>query len=220
MKITYAVITLIFTVLVSGCANEIKYKEDKDQVKTGLDLMNKEIPKNKALLEFTTNTIEPATLFKQVGDELCNPEKKVALSRVQRQRELTGVENTTAGALNIATLGLLKLIGDPRDNKTPVSHSLHIESGKEIILQSSSNSTTQTGNGWVTKSCGPIFMKFIPEEGQHYKISFINASDKCNAILIKGTDINPTIPNHTRWSCAKGFMGIGGGEIIGLREIK
>lgn len=212
-------ITIAISFVLCGCASEVKYKEASDQYKVGLELLEKEIPAGKSLLEFTTNTSIAATLMKQVGPDLCKPENKTAIARVQRQLEVSKVEDSVVGIMNVATLGLVKALGDPRDNKTPVSWYSYIDSDKEILLQSSSYYMSQSGNSWASGSCGPLYMKFVPKEGKHYKISFLTMGDSCSAALTQIENPEPVIPKHARWSCTKPVMGVGGGELIGLKEL-
>ncbi len=76
MKFVFHVGVFCALVILGGCASEVKYKEDADQYKAGLELVQNEIPKQKAILEFTTNTDVPATLTEQGIDNLCKPDQK------------------------------------------------------------------------------------------------------------------------------------------------
>jgi hypothetical protein len=208
---------LVFAMVLSGCASEVVYKADQEQLRIGQDLINLEIPKDKAILEFTTNTNATATLVEQVGPDLCKPERKAVLARVQRQRELVGAESAAAGIMNVVSLGLTKHL---TENDTPISHAFYVEAEKELILQSTSYTSVPTGNGQISSKCGPLFLKFTPEGGERYKLFFVEAPDRCTAVLTKFSNSEQVVPNHTRWTCSVGFMDIGGGEVIGLREIK
>lgn len=220
MKSAFYVSVIFAIATLGGCASEVKYKKDADQYKAGLELVQNEIPKQKAILEFTTNTDIPATLTEQGGDNLCKPDQKKFIARVQRQQEISKLEDSVASIMNVASLGLVKALGDPRDNKTPVVHYSYIDADKELILQASSYAMRQSAGGWISHSCGPLFMKFTPREGKRYKIAFTTLGDKCTSSLTEIEDSAEIIPRHTLWSCTKPVMGLGGDEVIGLTEIK
>jgi hypothetical protein len=205
--------------LISGCASTIKYKPESSQYKLGEEILYSEIPKSKSVLEFTTNTVINATLAMHNGADPCKPDKLENLSRVQRQIESSELNDFAIGLVNVLTLGMVKKLGDPRDNKTPVSHYIYLESGKDTTLQSSSYSLNQTAGGWVSSSCGPIFMKFTPEQGRRYKISFNTTDGGCFSTLTQLENGIEIFPRHSRWSCTKPTMGVGGNQVIGFKEI-
>lgn len=205
--------------VLDGCSTQVKYKDDTSQYKEGLELLQKDIPAGKSILEFTTNTEISATLVEQEGENLCKPEKKRTIARVQRQREISDAESSAVDVMNVLSLGLVKALGDPRNNKTPVSHISYIDSEKEIILNSSSYVMNQVAGGWVSSSCGPLFIKFTPKEGRRYKINFLTLGSGCASLLTNVENSKQSVPGHAQWSCTKPVMGLGGNEIIGFKEI-
>ena len=209
-KLAYVVICVV----VAGCAQPpTKYRADDQQIVSSGAKLDKPA-EQKATIEFTTNTSERATFERLAGGQLCSRAESKTMARVQRAREISEGEGALITASNVLSLGI-GLLFDPRNNKPPHVLTQEVEAGQALVLEASSYGNT--GNSTV--SCGPLFLKFQPEGSKKYRVSFIRDADRCLLGVRDVSVLNQPAPvKHSRWSCSKGFLGLGGGEVTGLRE--
>jgi hypothetical protein len=207
----YPIIYLALTLVITACGS-IQYKPDDEQKIAGAELTKNPIPPGKALLEFSTNTLKPATLVEQEGENLCQPTKKKALAFTRRGWVNSTAEKAAYNMMNVALLGQIDSLSDPLGKNTAHKAYLYIDASKESVMHSYSEFTEAN----VKTTCGPLYFKFKPEDQGRYKIEFLYHEDKC---MTKVETMSGEKVKQTLWSCTKPILGLGGGDVIGIREI-
>jgi hypothetical protein len=205
------------SILLSGCASPPQYKPDAEQLRVGADLLTQDIPAGKALMEFTTNTVAHASLKLQTGDDLCQPDKSEFLAGARRQRVITDAEKAVYTTGNILSLGLINALGNPLETKTPASRFFYVDSGQRLNFNAMS---IYSAPNHSSSTCGPIHLGLVPEAGAIYKINFINVDNRCGVVLTRENRDSTVVPRHSRWTCSKGFLGMGGGRLTSSWEVE
>ncbi len=202
------------SVLIAGCATPVEYYPDAEQPVH--DTARHPVPKGVSIVEFTTNTLEPATFLHVTDDNPCETKggSDAIAAFVRRQRVVPKYEEQFRAVGNLLTFGLADAMTRPATD-TPYKKRGEYPSGAPIRLAASSFIAYPN----QTVSCGPLFLSFIPEEKKHYSLTFVRAGEGCNLSIseLQGSAQMP-VP-HSRWSCSKGFLGFGPSQQSNLREV-
>lgn len=205
--------TLLFA-SVAGCAFTPDYYPDNEQPVQGAE--NRTASPGFATLEFTTNTFESTSFTQQQGEDLCKPTERKLAAMVNKKRHLSTAERSANGLGSILTFGLTDKLNASYVN-SPHTSVQKFKANTPVIL----NAESQLNDGRTVTKCGPVFVKFIPEDQKRYRVEFLRSQNTCGmAITELKTDSLVTRTPHSRWTCSKGFFGIGGDQIEGLVEIK
>ena len=205
-------------IALTGCATTApptRYLPDSEQ-KTQGNLTDAPA-KGKFVVEFTTNTDETASFTEYKGGTVCVPEERTRIASVGRQRILEETEKNMRTLGAVLSLGLTKIV-DPRTEFNKQFHVVAKEYDMRETFVTVSSSFANLGN--QTISCGPVFVKFWPEEGQRYRVNFLRTGGQCGAELTQASNGTYTpVARRASWFCSASFLGVGGGEIINYREL-
>jgi hypothetical protein len=193
----------VFSLLLIGCTSLKKGGDESTDQKGGIELLSQEIPPGKAILEFTTNTDEPAFLEMQKGNDLCNPDGKRMLARVRQKIKISETQDKVVAVVKALTFGLAP---DPREDPTPATSYLYVDVDSDLILSPASGSRDYNGQAFITRTCGPLYTKFRPEQEAHYKMNFLTLKGGCGLTLKKIENDTEKNVKHSRWFCSKGFF--------------
>jgi hypothetical protein len=190
----------------TGCAAPpVQYYPDAEQAIE--DEVGSAPPPGSAVVEFTTNSVAIAVFQRRVGDKLCEPESEDMVARVRRREMLPASVQRFHGLANFMSLGNLNRI-----EKLPRTKITHYPAGQAIAFAA----TTYTNDA----SCGPLFLRFIPEEGKRYSLSTDLQDHICRLSIQALDEASQARPvKHSRWHCVKPFLGFGKPTLIGPNEI-
>lgn len=208
---------LSFLLLLVGCAQSVplRYLPDESQ-RVRIDPAPNLSEANKAIVEFTTNTIEPATFLHKRPTQMCDGFRTQESFSVIRSRAVSEEEEKMQRALAIATPGLTRL-SDPRNDRTPHKVIKEYEAGHELIFHAS---TASMGGNLIYK-CGPLRIKFRPEGGKHDRVDMIREANVCLLSLLEiREDAPPVVPAHSRWRCTPSLLGFDGNNVVGFQEFE
>lgn len=195
----------IGTVLTGCAAPPVQYYPDAEQAIE--DEVGSAPPPGSAVVEFTTNSVAIAVFQRRVGDKLCEPESEDMVARVRRREMLPASVQRFHGLANFMSLGNLNRI-----EKLPRTKITHYPAGQAIAFAA----TTYTNDA----SCGPLFLRFTPEEGKRYVLSTDLQDHICRLSIQALDEASQARPvKHSRWRCVKPFLGIGKPTLIGPNEI-
>ncbi|WP_147326284.1 hypothetical protein [Hydrogenophaga borbori] len=192
--------------VLTGCAAPtVQYYPDAEQAIE--DEVGSAPPPGSAVVEFTTNSVAIAVFQRRVGDKLCEPESEDIAARVRRREMLSASVQRFHGLANFMSLGNLNRI-----EKLPRTKITHYPAGQAIAFAA----TTYINDA----SCGPLFLRFTPEEGKHYSLSTDLQDHICRLSIQELVETEQARPvKHSRWWCSKPFLGIGKPRLIGPDEI-
>ncbi|PIF39682.1 hypothetical protein CLV01_1470 [Delftia sp. 60] len=205
--------------LASCASQKVAYLPDEQQRTqqgTALDLPQE----RKAVVEFSTDFYAPTYFERMAEGEQCRFLGGKALASVRRMRQTGAGEEAVGTVANVLTLGLAGLF-DPRNSKEPHVFVQEFEAGRELALRARSFAVVNN----VSQSCGPVYLRFVPEAGRRYRVQFEQEGRVCDArvlnVDVAGSTAEAAVPagvSYSRWLCTEGFMGIGMNEVIGYRE--
>lgn len=199
--------------ILGGCTIPPKYAPESEQLVNGEE--NAVPEKGFAVVEVTTNTLERASFQRNVKGELCSKESWELMARVEKKRIMPDYEKGARGVAAVMSLGLSTVL-DPRNNVLPFIAITKQKANEELILRASS----YINGGNHTTSCGPVYLKFTPEEMRHYQIQFVREDKFCRVVLSEKTALDDKkAVQHSRWSCTEPFKHIGEPEAYNIREI-
>lgn len=204
----------------TGCASQkVAYLPDEQQrTQQGpaLDLPQE----RKAVVEFSTDFYAPTYFERMAEGEQCRFLDGKALASVRRKRQTGAGEEAVGTVANVLTLGLAGLF-DPRNSKEPHVFVQEFEAGRELRLRTRSFAVVNN----VSQSCGPVYLRFVPEAGRRYRVQFEQEDRLCDArvldvtgAVISADAAGPSGVPYSRWRCTEGIMGIGMNEVVGYQE--
>lgn len=164
-------------------------------------------PTGSAIVEFTTNSAAVAVFQQRVGDKLCEPDAQHVAASVRRREIPSEVQQSLRGLANFMSLGALNQI-----EKLPKTKITHYPANQPIAFAATTHITDAT--------CGPLFLQFTPQAAKRYSLSMDFNGQSCRLDIRELDESAQARPvKHSRWRCAKGFLGIGKPTLIGPDEI-
>lgn len=207
IRLLMACVVFSASTVLTGCAAPpVQYYPDAEQAVE--DEVASAPPPGSAVVEFTTNSAAIAVFQQRVGDKLCEPESEDIVARVRRREIPSAAMQSFHGLANFLSLGNLERI-----EKLPKTKITHYPAGQAIAFAATTYITDA--------SCGPLFLRFTPEEGKRYSLSADLQGRICRLSIQELDETAQAHPvKHSRWRCAKPFLGIGKPTLIGPDEIK
>lgn len=200
-------IAFAFGAALTGCATPpAQYYPDAEQAIE--DEVGATLSPGTAVVEFTTNAAAIAVFQQRVGDKLCEPESQHIAARVRRREIPSAAMQSFHGLANFMSLGNLDRI-----EKLPRTKIAHYPADQTIAFAATTHITDA--------SCGPLFLRFTPQDGKRYSLSMDLQGRTCrlNIQEFDGSAQARSV-KHSRWRCNEGLLGIGKPTLIGPDEIK
>jgi hypothetical protein len=205
-RLTICLACAVAAAALTACASSpVQYLPDAEQVTQGP--AGDEPPPGSATLEFTTNSAAISVFQERVGDQLCEPDSQQLAARVRRREVPSASIQNFRGLANFMSFGALDRI-----EKLPRTQIAHYPAGQPIAFAASVHITDG--------SCGPLFLRFTPQEAKRYSLSMDLNGKICSLNVRELDETAQALPvKHSRWRCLKPVWGFGKHTLVGPNEI-
>lgn len=201
-------LSLLFSLLfVSGCTMTIiEEPVTEEMLVQGANLSRAPIPKEKSLIEFTTNVSIPVALAELQDNTECSSVKSKPIGVATKAFDPGMPEDNKNLNGNVR---YLKGVGNMKFSARPISLErvyFHADAGKVVTFSALAQMGSSNGYYSHSRSCGPVMVRFSPREGRKYRLEFIGQANSCTIQLqeINKIEITDLEQKYTVWSCKNG----------------